>query len=240
VLILFSTFSVLSACDLYNYGQLGGADKTDKLLPGDPGFERIMASLSGVWYSHYAGVGRLDGYRIGRWDNFDELVEDSGKDALFPALVKETYTNQSGSAIPSPGDYFVLYDDSVLGQSDNGAGGSLGNTRYIGVVRAINVFNGDPGRGAVIIEYLKGCAPRWLETTQGLSAGEKPFFGLYYRVLKPGVVQMANAVNLAALYSGERYYTETARLDEAAAKNGAENEAEFISWGAVIPQEREP
>jgi hypothetical protein len=50
---------------------------------------------------------------------------------------------------------------------------------------------------------------------------------------------MANAVNLAAMYKGESYYTETEHLLEAVAKNTAENEAEFVSWGVVIPQGRE-
>jgi hypothetical protein len=40
-------------------------------------FETIMSSLSGVWYSHYAGTGRLDGYRIGKWEDFGELVENN-------------------------------------------------------------------------------------------------------------------------------------------------------------------
>jgi hypothetical protein len=46
-------------------------------------------------------------------------------------------------------------------------------------------------------------------------------------------------VDLAALYRGKKYYTETATLDEAVEKNTVENEAEFISWGVVIPQDRE-
>ena len=57
-----------------------------------------------------------------------------------------------------------------------------------------------------------------------------PFFGIYYR--------MANAVDLAALGAGKRYYTETATLEEAVVKNSAENEGKFIRWG-VVPQDRE-
>ncbi|MDR2517655.1 MAG: hypothetical protein LBC88_09790, partial [Spirochaetaceae bacterium] len=70
--------------------------------------------------------------------------------------------------------------------------------------------------------------------------GQRPFFGVYYRMLDADTVQMANAVDLAALYAGEKYYTEQATLHEAIALNTVENEAEFISWGIVIPQEREP
>ncbi|MDR1586273.1 MAG: hypothetical protein LBS57_02320 [Treponema sp.] len=53
------------------------------------------------------------------------------------------------------------------------------------------------------------------------------------------IVQMANAVDLAALYAGKKYYTERGALEEAIALNTVENEAEFISWGVVYPQRRE-
>ena len=107
---------------------------------------------------------------------------------------------------------------------------------YLGIVRAVSVFNGDRNRGAIIIEYLTGCAPQWDDDIKG---GQRPFFGIYYRILDRDTVQMANAVDLAALYAGEKYYTETKTLDEAIALNTVENEAEFISWGVVIPQDRE-
>jgi hypothetical protein len=97
---------LLATCDLYTYGQLGGADQTETLYPGDPEFERIMSSLSGVWYSHYAGIGRLDGYRIGKMRDFAALVEHSGKTALFPKLASPPETRDN---YPYTGnDYFVL------------------------------------------------------------------------------------------------------------------------------------
>jgi hypothetical protein len=235
------------SCDLYQYGRLEGADITEVLRPEDPesasSFETLMASLSGVWYSHNAGIGRLDGYRIGKWEDFEKLVEDSGKIDLFPdyEFPYTTYTDQSGSDVPGHGDYFVFHDDTVYGESGDGQGGSGGwedlVTRYVGIVRAVNVFNGDANRGAVIIEYLKGCVPTW---DHDLADGSHPFFGIYYRVLGEGRVQMANAVDLAALYAGRPYYTEKASLQEAIDANTVENEAEFISWGVVIPQDREP
>jgi hypothetical protein len=242
---------LFSGCEALDepYGRLDGADQTQTYHPEDGGeesdaaFEAIMASLSGVWYSRYAGIGRLDGYRIGKWEDFDALVEDKGKTALFPIRESpyKTYTDQSGEEVPGAGDYFVFYDDTVYGESDSGAGGNGGwddlVTRYIGIVRAVNVFNGDVNRGAVIVEYLKGCAPTW---DRDLKDGSHPFFGIYYRVLAKGRVQMANAVDLAALYAGRKYYTETKTLDEAVRKNSVESEAEFIAWGVVIPQNREP
>ncbi|MDR1319110.1 MAG: hypothetical protein LBJ90_05750 [Treponema sp.] len=229
-----------ASCDLFEYGQLGGADKTYRLAPGDDGFEERMSFMSGVWYSHYAGIGRLDGYRIGKWEDFDELVAGSGKTALFPGFDTSNPKTYSTDETPENNDYFVLYDDTVYGQGNDGAGGNGGwsdlVSRYIGIVRAVNVFNGDPDRGVVIVEYLKGCAPTW---DDDIKDGRRPFFGIYYRVLKPDIVQMANAVDLAALYNGEKYYTETKTLDEAVALNTVENEAEFIAWGVVIPQDRE-
>jgi hypothetical protein len=244
--LLLALFLIPASCGLYNYGQLGGADETGTFYPdnGVSGvFKDTMTALSGVWYSRYAGTGRLDGYRIGKWKDFKELVEDSGKAALFPGMVKETCTAETGSSIPKDEDYFVLYDDTVYGQSDDGTGGNGGwdglVTRYIGIVRAVNIFNGDAGRGSLIIEYLKGCAPLWLDRWPESKNGGRPFFGIYYRVLDRDTAQMANAVDLAALYSGNRYYTEKATLREAVDTNTVENEAEFISWGVVIPQNRE-
>ena len=231
---------VFTACDMYEYGQLGGADRTNCFAVEDPAFKEIMSFMNEVWYSRYAGIGRLDGYRIGLWKDFKTIVEDSGKDSLFPNMKKETYTTESGSNTPRDNDFFLLYDDTVYGQSDDGAGGNESwGFGYLGIVRAVNVFNGDPNRGAIIIEYLKGCAPEWLNRWRESSGGKRPFFGIYYRVLDNDTVQMANAVDLAALYAGKKYYTEKATLQEAIDANTVENEAEFISWGVVIPQNRE-
>lgn len=242
---------VLASCEAYGYGKLGGADQTGTYEPGESVFEERMEFLSGgsadrgVWYSHYAGIGRLDGYRIGKWSDFAALMIDSNKIGMFPEL-SEPYETYTGGT-PDGDDYFVFYDDTVYGQSDDYSLPTSGNWgfAYMGVVRAINLFNNEPGRGAIIIEYFKGCDPNWLwdpggyNGGQALGRGEKPFFGIYYRVLKPDIVQMANAVDLAALYAGKHYYTETATLQEAIDNNTIENEAEYIAWGVVIPQDRE-
>jgi hypothetical protein len=234
VLPVFALLVLFSGCD---YGQLGGADQTDAFMPGDQRFESIMSSLSGVWYSHYAGVGRLDGYRIGKLSAFNNIV--GGKTALFPKI-STTYATYYTNSTSTGNDYFVLYDDTVYGQQEDGTGANGGwdgpTTRYIGIVRAINIFNGNPARGALIIEYIKGCAPQW---DPDIKDGQRPFFGVYYRVLDSNTIQMANAVDLAALSNGEKYYTETATLEEAIAKNNVMNEAEYISWGVTIPQDRE-
>ncbi|MDR2444312.1 MAG: hypothetical protein LBD44_00035 [Spirochaetaceae bacterium] len=237
---LFLSPLVLSGCEAI-YGMLGGAERTETLKSGAV-FDSVLDDMSGVWYSHYAGMGRLDGYRIGKWKDFENLMEK--KKSLFPNMVKQTYTDQSGNNTPGNDDYFVFYDDTVYGENDDGTGGNGGwgglVTRYIGIVRALNIFNGDKNRGAIIIEYLQGCAPGWLDGWPESKSGGRPFFGIYYRVLSRDTIQMANAVDLAALYAKKRYYTETAELKEAIEKNNIENEAEFISWGVVIPQNLEP
>jgi hypothetical protein len=241
VFLLLVLGAAFFSCDLYSYGKVDGADITETLFPDydvSDAFGDTMSALSGVWYSHYVGMGRLDGYRIGQMWDFEELMEKSGKTALFSKMVlpPETYLKTPFTQ----DDYFVFYDDTVFGQSDDGVGGNDGwdelVTRYIGIVRAINVFNGDPNQGAIIIEYLSGCAPTW---DPDIKNGQRTFFGMYYRVLDPDTVLMANAVDLAALYAGNKYYTERETLQEAIDYNTVENETEFISWGVVIPQDRE-
>jgi len=209
---------VISSCD---QGDLGGADKTVTYYPTDAVFEERLGFLCGVWYSHYAGIGRLDGYRIHKWNDLTDADKNEIQ-GFYPALDIEGLKTYKTKDSPKSGDYILLY------------GGG-----FMGMVRAINIFNDDENRGAIIIEYFEGAWPRWLTEKQGLSEGEKPFFGIYYRVLNPDTVQMANAVDLAALAAGHHYYTEKGTLEEAIKTNGVENEAEFISWGVVIPQDRE-
>jgi hypothetical protein len=238
LVICYLLFAVLfSSCD---YGKLGGADQTGTYYPGETVFEERLGFLCGVWYSHYAGIGRLDGYRIRRWRDLT-AADKTKAQALFLLLDINSPKTYSGKNVPQGSDYILLYDSSVYGQQDGDeatvSGGGGGG--FMGLVRAINIFNDDIKRGAIIIEYFEGAWPRWLTEKQGLSEGEKPFFGVYYRVLSPNIVQMANAVDLAELALEHHYYTEKGTLDEAIKVNGVENEAEFISWGVVIPQDRE-
>jgi hypothetical protein len=99
----------------------------------------------------------------------------------------------------------------------------------------VNTFEGSQD-GAIIIEYFDSGYPQWSAT---IIDGPLPFFGIFYRVLEPDVIQFANAVVLENLFAGLPYHTETATLEEAIAKNCADNDGEFISWGVVIPQDRE-
>jgi hypothetical protein len=238
----------LSSCgDVY--GRIGGADETTTIGGGDesadqdsePGTPKdgvagILDPWRGVWYSYYGGF-RTDGYRVGLWGEIKDRL--GSKLGLFPDFDPDNPRLHDGYTIRDE-DYFIFYDDTVYGEDESGNGGKGGwegfITRYIGIVRAVNIFNGNPDTGAVIIEYLDGCYPQW---SLDVLLMPLPFFGVYYRVINPDCIQMANPVDLAALAAKKRYYTETAALEEAIAKNSAENEGEFISWGVVIPQDRE-
>ena len=232
--VLCSLLFVLFSCD---YGELGGADKTETYYPTDTLFVERMEFLSGVWYSYYAEE-RLDGYRIRKWSDF--AAEDKARaKEQFPNLNVDNPKTYSTQDVMQNSYYIVLYDDAAYGQEDDESeideNLSFG---FMGLVRAINIFNGDKDRGAIIVEYFEGADPLWL-SGQGLERGEKSFFGIYYKVNDSDTVQMANAVNLAAMYAGESYYTEQRTLDEAVITFNVENEAEFISWGVVIPYDRE-
>jgi hypothetical protein len=237
----------LAGCRLYEYGQLGGAGKTSTYYSADAEdpvtgkeFTALLEDLSGVWYSHYAGIGRLDGYRIGKWKDFKELVIDPGKISLIPGIGDDPLNAKTCTGYtPKDGDYFVLYDSSVYGQEDdNGSADSDWgyNFGFCGIVRAVNLFYNKQEMGAIIIEYLEGCASQW---DVDIKDGQLPFYGIYYWYSTPDRVQMANAVDLAALYNGRKYYTEKATLQEAIDSNTVEYEAEYIAWGVVIPQDRE-
>jgi hypothetical protein len=212
ILIIFAAGFLFWSCD---HGQVGGADKTDTYYHTDVLFNERMAFLCGVWYSQY------DGYRIRTWSGFN--TEDKARArSLFPDLNLDADD-------PKNGDYVILFDDNADGESW-GFG-------YMGLVRAINIFNGDKNRGAVIIEYFEGADPLWL-SGQGLERGEKPFFGIYYKVIDSDTVQIANPVDLAAMYAGESYYTEKGTLNEAVKTFNVENEAEFVSWSTANIQSR--
>jgi hypothetical protein len=235
ILIFFAAGFLFWSCD---HGQIGGADKTDTYYPADAIFKERLEFLCGVWYSHSAGIGRLDGYRIRKWSDFD--AEDKAKaQVLFPELDADNPQTYSAQELPQNSYYVVLYDDTVYSQDDDDSGGNESwGFSFMGLVRAINIFNGNKNRGAIIVEYFEGADPLWL-SGQGLTRGEKPFFGIYYKVLDSDTVQMANAVDIAAMYAGDPYYTEKGTLNEAIKTFNVENEAEFIDWGVTIPQDRE-
>ena len=233
VFIILAAGFLFWSCD---HGQIGGADKTDTYYPEDALFNEHMAFFCGVWYSYYDGE-LLDGYRISKWSDFS--AEDKARaQSLFSGTSfdgdnPKTYSTQVS---PEDGDYVVLFDDNASGESW-GFG-------YMGLVQAVNIFNGDKNRGAIIIKYFEGADPLWLSDPdgyayQGLERGEKPFFGIYYKVLSSDAVQMANVIDLAALYEGKPYYTEKDTLEKAIGTFTVENEAEFVNYAATAIQNRE-
>jgi hypothetical protein len=149
------------------------------------------------------------------------LAVESRKEAIFERLSSNMTTDGylETAGIPNEtftagsGNYFLLYDDTVYGAGEDGTGGNGGwdffVMRYIGIVRTVNVFNGNKDRGAVIIEYFTGGYSTW---DVDIAYGQRPFFGIYYRVLSPDIVQMANAVDLAALYAGKNTTPKEAAL----------------------------
>jgi hypothetical protein len=248
LLVLLAAAPLFSACELY-FGKPDGADALATYYPGDPQFAGILGDMSGVWYSHY-GAMRLDGYRIGKFGAAGAVFAEelgANKRALFPTngdpfeAPYPLYPGDEADAyVPAADDYYLFFDDTVYGENGQGEGGGGGwgelVTRYAGIVRAVNVFNGDAKTGAVIVQYFRGCAPTW---SADIKDGQRPFFGMYYRAANRDLIAMANAVDLAALYAGRKYYTEAATLAEAVEKNNAANDREFIAWGVVWPQERE-
>jgi hypothetical protein len=241
--IVLGAFIVLSC----NYGEVGGADKTTAFTGAQ--VREILEPMVSVWYSHYARR-KLDGYRIGKWRDRETLIPLE-KRALFPnwdinnpkfkPLPTPPGTPPAPpSTLPADDDYFIFYDDTVyeIEAGDGGNGGWDGLvTRYIGIVRAVNIFNDDRDTGAVIIEYLDDAYPTWSNT---VLRRPLPFFGMHFRVINQDCIQMANAIDLAALSAGRPYHIETPNLAAALAQHTAERDGEFIAWGIVIPQDREP
>jgi hypothetical protein len=197
----------------------------------------IIDTWCGVWYSHY-GTRKLDGYRIGKWQERYDLLPQVKLD-LFPEFNITHPQFRGTDAIISDEEYFVFYDDTEY-ETYPGSGGNIGTKKdkhYIGIVRAVTEFySSGSNKGSIIIEYLDGCYPTW---DTDIYQTPLSFFGIYYRVLTPDIIQIANAINLQNKYSGKKYYTETATLEEAVIKNKVANEAEFIEWGTIFPQDRE-
>jgi hypothetical protein len=233
-LLLIINFSLfITNCD-EAYGKLGGADLTTTYESPDI-IERIIDRFRGEWYSHY-GARRLDSYRVGHWRDRESLIPPD-KLAQFPLFDINAPKFREIAATINDDDYFIFYDDTVYGEGEDGSrhGGGW-NFNYIGIVRAVNVFNDNRDTGAIIIEYLDGAYPSGSAEVINIPL---PFFGIHYRVINQDCVQMANPIDLVALSEGREYYTETATLEDAVSKNTASNNGELISWGAVTPQVRE-
>ncbi|MDR3122928.1 MAG: hypothetical protein LBU16_04020, partial [Treponema sp.] len=183
------------SCEFY-YGEVGGADDFDTIYT-------LPDIFPGVWYSRYpyADHYRTDGYRMAA---IAELKKDPAMKAKIKADFPDIAFNDNDEPILrvdggtpfSDSDYYLYYDDF--------SGGSWGFV-YMGVVRAANMFKNalesttlsygggtysNVSSGAIIIEYFAGAYPKW---EPALAETPLPYFGVYYRILAPDIIQMANS-----------------------------------------------
>jgi hypothetical protein len=250
VLLLCAPAAFFSCDDIY--GKVGGADITDTYRTPEEIVERIDL-WQGVWYSRY-GSRLMDGYTIGKWKeaasvlgNKAKLFLRTGFDPAHPRFLDSggntrpaIPADDSGRGMPGTihdEDYFIFYDDSVYRQNMEITAGTERGYSWIGLVRAVNIFDHDPKRGALIVEYLDGAYPERTPFDKGPRA--LPFYGVYFRVLTLDTIQFANPIKLAERINGKPYHTETADLEEAIALNNVENDVEFVDWGETLPQDRE-
>jgi hypothetical protein len=241
--------AVLVSCE-GAYGEVGGADITDTYRESED-IARYIDGWQGSWYSHF-GSRALDGFIVGKWKDIDSLgvrlrvfqgvdftqpqfLDSRGY--LVPALEPDS-DNPRGSPRTIDGeDYFIMYDDTVYGQTMGGYSPDQRGYSYIGIVRAVNIFDRDPSTGAVVVEYLAGCYPERVPFQNGLRP--LPFFGIFFRILSPSSIQFSNPIKLAARINGEAYHTETSSLSAAVSLNNVENDIEFNNWGEVVPADFE-
>jgi hypothetical protein len=138
--------------------------------------------------------------------------------ALPQQLQGEWAYTPPGSEIAS--EVYVITAETIrygyAGQNDIGTG-FAGNIRF--------VSNYSSGSGVIIIEYTE--KPSY-DKYNGLD-----FFGIYYRNLTAGSVQLANAIAFPD-YSAP----DTATLDEAVAKFTRMKMGLYVDWSVVNPQRR--
>jgi hypothetical protein len=229
------------------YGKVGGADITDTYRSPEA-LAPYLSDCQGGWYSWHGN--RLQtGFVIGQWKTIDGIDEKLG---AFPDFDRNDprFLDSDGSPVPAryataatrgqagtihDEDYFILYDETVYGQSGNSVGASPGPRRasYLAVLRGVNIFDHNPDRGALVVEYLAGCYPERYPFAEGPAA--LPFFGIFFRALDRNTRQMANPIKLADRLNGRPYYTETDDLDAAFAQSNVENGAEFVDWSVEPP-----
>jgi hypothetical protein len=248
--LLCAPAALLACGDIY--GTVGGADITDSYRSAAEIAERIDF-WQGTWQARY-GNRLMDGYVIGKWKEAASVLGSKSKLFLYTGFDPghPRFLDAGGNiqpAIPADGegqrepgtihdeDYFVFYDDSVYRENQAATPGTERGYSWIGVVRAVNVFDHDPRRGAVIVEYLDGAYPERRPFENGPQA--LPFYGIFFRVLTDDSIQFANPIKLAERINGRPYHTETADLEEAIRLNNVENDVEFIDWGEALPQDRE-
>jgi hypothetical protein len=229
------------------YGTVGGADVTDTYRSPED-IARHLGDCQGGWYSWYGN--RLEsGFVIGQWKTIDSIDQ---KLEVFPGFDRNDPRFLDSEGVPVPAqhasasargrrgtihddDYFIMYDETVYGQSGNSIGASPGPRRasYLAILRGVNIFDHDSDRGALVVEYLAGCYPdRYPFNGEPKTL---PFFGIFFRVLGRDTRQMANPIKLADRLNNRPYYTETEDLDAAFLQSAVENAVEFVDWALEPP-----
>jgi hypothetical protein len=240
--------ALLAACaDVY--GAVGGADITDSYRkPGEIAY--FVDAWEGGWYARN-GVMLLDGFIFGRWKTVSGL---GLKLHAFPGFnsAQPRFLNAQGQpadAVPAtedargqagtihPDDYFVMFDDTVYGLSSADQDSGVAGYSYLAVIRGVNIFDRNEGRGALVVEYLSGCYPSRYPFAEGEAA--LPFYGIFFRAVSERAMKLENPLKLAERLNGRPYYTESATLDEAFRQSNVENDAEFVDWAEAAPREME-
>ena len=154
-------------------------------------------------------------------DLYGKIGEDDTNIAgALPELLRgEWVYTQPGSSTPA--ERYVIDANTV----QYGYGGGESDTNYRGNIRFVSNYSASSG--VIIIEYSE------MPSYQGYNGNL--FSGIYYRNLKAGTVQLANAIDLAGFGSAD-----TATLAEAIGKFTRRKMGKYVDWGVVQPQKRAP
>jgi hypothetical protein len=143
--------------------------------------------------------------------------DDTNIEGALPDLLRGEWAYiPPGSDIPS--EVYRISGDTI----SYGYGSGSSSTDYTGTIRFVSNYSSDSG--LIIIEYS---SPPSYALYNGLS-----FFAIYYRNLRSGTVQLANAINPD--YSAP----DTVTLEEAIGKFSRMRMGYYVNWGVVQPQRR--
>jgi hypothetical protein len=132
---------------------------------------------------------------------------------------------QSGNDVPAE-QYIIADTDTVDGPSiEYGYGGGSSPYDYAGTIAFVSNYSSDSG--VIIVKYDPAKKPEYSLYNGG------DYGAVYYRNLRAGSVQLANAIKLSDMSAPD-----TATLDEAVEKFTRMMMGTYVDWGAVQPQQR--